>query len=416
MHVCIHRGTHEIGGTCVEIECQGKRIVLDIGLPLDADAGSVSLPPVAGFREPDESLLGVVISHPHQDHFGLAGKLPAQTPFLMGAAAHRILDAALPFMPKGVAFRNVSHLHNRRQVVLGRFRLTPYLVDHSAYDAYSVLVEADGKRLFYTGDFRAHGYKGRLFEDLIESPPRGIDVLLMEGTTLGRSPGDEDCQTEAQLVDKMVALIKATPGMVLVCCSGQNIDRLVTVLKAANKTRRQFIMDGYTAHMLRATGRKTVPQADWKGVRVFWPKNLRLRILRSRRFEIVDKLPCHRIFPEELASAAPSSVMLFRPSMKQDLEYAKCLDGASVIYSMWPGYLKGDGMKSFLAWLLGRGIPLHRCHTSGHASPVDLQRFAKALAPGLIVPVHSSEPERFREFFKNVEIKEDGQWWEAHYG
>jgi Cft2 family RNA processing exonuclease len=35
MRACIHRGTKEIGGTCVELESQGKRIVLDVGLPLD---------------------------------------------------------------------------------------------------------------------------------------------------------------------------------------------------------------------------------------------------------------------------------------------------------------------------------------------------------------------------------------------
>ena len=35
MRICIHRGTREIGGTCVEIESQGKRLVLDVGLPLD---------------------------------------------------------------------------------------------------------------------------------------------------------------------------------------------------------------------------------------------------------------------------------------------------------------------------------------------------------------------------------------------
>lgn len=35
MRVRIHRGTKEIGGTCVELESQGKRIVLDVGLPLD---------------------------------------------------------------------------------------------------------------------------------------------------------------------------------------------------------------------------------------------------------------------------------------------------------------------------------------------------------------------------------------------
>jgi hypothetical protein len=36
VRVCIHRGTKEIGGTCVEIESLGQRIVLDVGLPLDA--------------------------------------------------------------------------------------------------------------------------------------------------------------------------------------------------------------------------------------------------------------------------------------------------------------------------------------------------------------------------------------------
>ena len=39
MRVCIHRGTREIGGTCVEVEAQGRRIVLDLGMPLDALAG-----------------------------------------------------------------------------------------------------------------------------------------------------------------------------------------------------------------------------------------------------------------------------------------------------------------------------------------------------------------------------------------
>ena len=412
MRVCIHRGTHEIGGTCVEIESHGKRIVLDIGLPLDADAGRVSLPPIPGFRKPDESLLGVVISHPHQDHYGLAGKLPAETPFFMGEAAHRILDAAIPFVLKAPAFRSVRHLHNR-PIVLGPFRLTPYLVDHSAYDAYGVLVEADGKRLFYTGDFRAHGYKRRLFDSFIRFPPRGVDVLLMEGTTLGRSPAEEDCQTEAQLVDKMVSLIKATPGLVLVCCSGQNIDRIVTVVKAANKARRKFIMDGYTAHILRATGRRTIPQADWEGVRVFWPRNLRIKIKKTGQFHLVDDLPGHRIFPNELADAAPHSVMLFRPAMIRDLEYAACLDGAAVIYSMWPGYLKGDRAKPFHAWLRRCGIPLHYCHTSGHASPADLKRLEKALAPGETVPIHTNDPQRFKEFFENVKIKEDGHWWEV---
>jgi len=72
MRVCIRRGAKEIGGSCVEVEASGRRIVLDVGLPLGAEDEEVLLPSVRGFREPDKTLLAVAISHPHQDHYGLA--------------------------------------------------------------------------------------------------------------------------------------------------------------------------------------------------------------------------------------------------------------------------------------------------------------------------------------------------------
>jgi ribonuclease J len=79
MRTCIHRGTKEIGGTSVEIESQGKRLVLDVGLPLDAsDPDRFPLHPIRGIVAPDESPLGVVISHPHQDHYGLSFVLNTQ--------------------------------------------------------------------------------------------------------------------------------------------------------------------------------------------------------------------------------------------------------------------------------------------------------------------------------------------------
>ena len=53
MRVCIHRGTQEVGGTCIEIECKESPILLDTGLPLDADDSVRHLPQVKGFREPD---------------------------------------------------------------------------------------------------------------------------------------------------------------------------------------------------------------------------------------------------------------------------------------------------------------------------------------------------------------------------
>ena len=87
MRACIHRGAHQIGGSCVELESQGKRLLIDLGLPLDAEENSADLlPAVKGLREPDEDLLGVVISHSHMDHYLLLAHARPDLPVAMGAA------------------------------------------------------------------------------------------------------------------------------------------------------------------------------------------------------------------------------------------------------------------------------------------------------------------------------------------
>ena len=86
MRARIHRGAAEIGGTCVELEAgDGSRLLLDFGRPLTAGWDEdVPLPNIAGLMAPDPSLLGVVISHPHLDHFGLVADLPEHVPIFVG--------------------------------------------------------------------------------------------------------------------------------------------------------------------------------------------------------------------------------------------------------------------------------------------------------------------------------------------
>ena len=108
MNVCIHRGTKQIGGTCVELEFDGARLLLDLGLPLDATEASPDLlPQVEGVQTADDSLIGVVLSHPHLDHYGLMRFLPCGTRLFMGAATERIIAAAAKFVPDGVPLPQV---------------------------------------------------------------------------------------------------------------------------------------------------------------------------------------------------------------------------------------------------------------------------------------------------------------------
>ncbi len=413
MRVCIHRGTREIGGTCVEIEAHGQRLVLEVGLPLDTPEMEGLLAPVPGFKEADETLMGVVISHPHQDHYGLVRYLRDDLPIFIGPAARRILEAAANFIPAGVIFSNVINLSDQNPLKVGPFEITPYLVDHSAYDAYAFLIATDDKRLFYTGDIRGHGAKAALFERLVRKPPQGVDVLLMEGSTIGRLEAEGRFPPEKELEALFIKEMKSTKGMVLVYCSGQNIDRIVTIFRACKQSQRQLIIDLYTAEILRATENPHIPQGDWPGVRVFIPQWQRWLVKSKQLFHLIERYKKNRIFPEELREIAAHVTMLFRPSMATDLEKAGCLQEAGLIYSLWEGYLKDESITLFLNWLDRHGIPMSQIHTSGHASILDLQRLAKAINAKMLVPIHSFEPGRFPEFFDKVEIKKDGGWWDV---
>ncbi len=417
MKIRIHRGTKEIGGTCIEMEAQGKRIALDVGLPLDApdDAGEHEslLPQVPGFREPDPSLLGVLISHPHMDHYGLARYIRPEVPVYIGESAHSVMKAASAYVPNGSAFTAPHFFANRTPVEMGPFRVTPYLVDHSAFDAYSLLVEADGKRVFYSGDFRGHGRKKKLFEAMVKRPPKNIDVLLMEGTTIGRTGSDEGFATEDDLEMEFAQAFKETKGLHFVWTSSQNIDRLVTIFRAAKRTGRVLIIDLYTAVVLEATGRDSIPQSNWDEVRLYTPQRQRVTIKEKGLFHDLERHKANRVFPEDLPDLASRAVMLFRPLMMSDKGVQKVLDGAALTYSMWEGYLKQEGSVRVLKWLEGHGIPRQTIHTSGHASVADLKRLAGALGPRTLVPIHSFETGRFGEFFDSVVQRQDGEWWQV---
>ena len=249
MRARIHRGASEIGGNCVELEADGKRVVIDLGLPLDTAFDEViELPDIGGLAGgDDDSLLGVVLSHPHQDHYGLVEQINRSVPVYIGQAAAAILDAAAFFTSSGISLNPTGFLEHRKSFDVGPFTITPYLVDHSAFDSYALLIEAGGRSLFYSGDFRAHGRKAPLFKELVERPPEDIDVLLLEGThirsegTGGAGPDELDVELE------MLKLFKSTRGLVTVFSSTQNIDRLVTVYRACKRAGRTLVVDLYGA-------------------------------------------------------------------------------------------------------------------------------------------------------------------------
>lgn len=412
MRFRIHRGAVAIGGNCVEVQSMGKSLLLDLGLPLDAvRADRDLLPPVEGLVDgANPNLLGVIISHPHSDHHGLLECVHSSVPVFIGEGARKLLAVASAFTTGKVFSQHVTAYRQRETLTIGPFQVTPYLMDHSAFDAYALLVEADGQRLLYSGDFRAHGRKAWAFEAFLSKPPSHIDVLVMEGTVLGR--GDTPApQTERQLETEIAASVGRTTGLVLACFSAQNIDRFVTFYKAALRSGRQFIADVYTAAILDALSLPSLPSPSCpsSNMRVYLPKRQKLRLVRAKRFDLVEPYRDRRIFASEIGASPGRWVMMFRGSMVEDAEAIGGLAGGRLIWSLWPGYLDVQN-PDLRAWSDAQGMAFEIKHTSGHAHVSDLGRFVQGVKPKRLVPIHTKHPEQYAELFPNVFVSADGQW------
>ena len=174
------------------------------------------------------------------------------------------------------------------------------------------------------------------------------------------------------------------------------------------------MIDLYAAMILEATDNPRIPQSFWDRVALCIPKAQRIQIKRNGWFEALARHSIHRVYPVRHIAKAPGSyALLFRGLWMRDLERAEAIKGASLIHSQWEGYLREPRFQEIEAWRVSHGLQFFKIHTSGHASPADLRRFAAALAPRYLVPIHSTAPQKFTSIYSNVVRHADGEWWEV---
>lgn len=412
LRVRIHRGAAQVGGTCVELDSGGERILLDLGMPLDAEDGDVPLPDVPGIRGGDPSLLGVIVSHLHGDHCGLVPYVAPGLPLAIGPIAARILREAEFFTGRAPLPEPRWPLRDRETFEIGPFRITPYQVEHSAFDAFALLVEAGGRRLLYTGDFRAHGNDGEPFARLLRDPPRGVHALLMEGTQIGGGR-EGDGPGEAELRGALARRFREWPGLVLAAWSSQNLDRSRTMYEAAREAGRTLVVDLYSATLARVAARAGIPVPGDEGLEVYCRKRERLQVKDTKEFHRTRSVHPWRVFSEDLSPRARELVLLFRPSMIDELEHAGELRGALAIWSLWRGYLENGTEQRMQRVLAAHGVPLEVHHVSGHAYVPDLHRLVAAVSPERVIPIHTAQPAAYALLFPRTELRTDGEWWDV---
>ena len=409
MQITLHKGTKEIGGTCIEVRSNNQSLLLDIGQPLSAKSQPTDLSRL--------DFSAVLVSHSHQDHYGLIENVDPAVPIYMGALGRDFINATRLFLGKEPLRNNMQTFSAWRPFMLGDIKITPYLVDHSAADAYAFLLEAGGKRIFYSGDFRGHGNKQLLFDKMIAQPPGQIDVLLMEGTMLHR---DNTAYPQESAVKEAIQEAIAGQGNIsFLISSSQNIDRIVSAYKACLKTGKILVVDLYTAWILELA-QKTSYHVPSLGCR--WPQ---LKVLAMKRHndtlnqhphvfaEFKAKAYRYRVTSQTLRDKPADYLVLAKHSLVKFIRSFKTHGPVNILYSQWRGYLEAERLKSyadrqFVALQNDAAFSFSYPHTSGHATTADLKLFAGALQPKMLIPIHTEYPADYRKHFANVRTFEDG--------
>ena len=387
MNIIIHRGTHQIGGSAIGISTASTRIILDFGneLTLDETYSPIKLD-IDGVTKGTPNCDGIIISHYHMDHLGQLTIALTEIPLYMGELSKEVALIGAEYQDKDLYLRLLGAYTFRggEAFTIGDIRIRPLVIDHSAVDSYMFVIEVDGKRILYTGDFRLHGLRGHVLEKLIKTYVGDVDVLLTEGTSLSRNTTDGI--SEREVLDDISSYIQ-DGKYVFVICSSTNIDRIMGIWHNM-PTDKVLICDAYQKRIL-----------DTVTDNVYYESSL------YRRPDAPLVLDIGAYPKYYMDNGFVSLVRGTENYISHIKEFPK--DDVRIIYSMWTGYIEDNlALKDLL-----HTYPSYICHASGHVSNSDLVKFIDMVDPDIIIPIHTDSPKNLEKLMpqRNIFVINDNE-------
>lgn len=395
----IYQG-NQIGGCVVSIETEKTKICIDFGenLPGTDEKEKVE---IEGLTTPSNKMYDALFfTHYHGDHIGRMKDVLEEVPMYMGETSKRVLLTINKTIKDekmcDILENRIKTFKENETETINDIKITPYSIDHSAYDAYMFLIETPDKVILHTGDFRLHGYRGNKTLKLIKSyikefGKRKIDILITEGTMLSRK--DDEYYTERKMLKDAENLMKKHKYVFLIC-SSTNLDSLATFYQAGQRQlpKRKMYANHYVYEQLKIF-RETAGEKS--GIYKF-------QNIEPIMFEHVSNLPNGETITqkERMKKYGFVTVIKGTESYEKWIKlFEDCEEKPVVIYSMWEGYIKKES-KAYdeeLAKFCEKynAIPMH---TSGHIYPKDLEKVIKTISPReAIIPIHTENAEGLKE-------------------
>ena len=389
----------QIGGNVVVIETAHSRIAIDFGENLP---GSEHEPiEIEGLSRGTPCFDGVFFTHYHGDHVGRMHRILPNVPLYLGSIAKKILLNIHQTLDHQnmAALLHGETLHELQDgvsvTVTHDIRVTPYRVDHSAYEAFMFLIETDDTTILHTGDFRGHGHSMQnkagdplttIRKRICQNGQRKIDTLIIEGTMLSRM--NERIFTEQELQSWATIFFKKRRHIFLLC-SSTNLDTLASFYHAAKANRIKMFANHYVVSQLKTFSETAGVEDDFYRFSTVWPiqfgKELNKNGFRGTQEDYMRKFGFLCIIKEREG---------YEVWLKK---FQDC--NPVLLYSMWEGYL--DPKRSAYNPLLAAFCHKYHAvckHTSGHATAELIADIITEVNPTKqIIPIHTENAEMLKK-------------------
>jgi ribonuclease J len=376
-------GTMRIGKNMLVLEQRGELLLIDCGVmfPDETLPGvDLILPDMAYVFENHDRVVGLVLTHGHEDHIGAAPYLLERMPVdIYGTRLTLgLLNSKLEeFEPApGMTQTPVEASETRR---IGSFEVEFLQVSHSIPDGLALAVRTDAGLVVHTSDFKFDytPADGRL-TDLHRFSALGAEGVLLLTTDCTNAEKPGQTPSERQVTAALRELIHEAPGRVIVTTFASNISRLQQVVDVSAECARKIAIEGRS--MVRIA--ETAQALGYLRI----PDGLLLPV------EVIDELPRDHVTILTTGSQGEPMSALSRIAEGRH-KHVQVEEGDMVIISASPIPGNETLISSAINSLLSQGArvvhgPGHQVHVSGHASREELKMMLSLVRPRYVAPTH----------------------------
>ena len=375
-------GTGEIGMNLNLYRCGGKWLAVDCGIGFGGAAHpevDVMMPDPGFIAERRDALLGLVITHAHEDHIGAVAWLWPQlrcpvyaTPFAAAVLRRKLGEVGLVnqvkvhVIPPGGSFELLP------------FRLQFIRVAHSIPEAQALAIRTPAGNVLHTGDFKLdpEPLVGPRTDEaaLAALAEEGVLAMVCDSTN---AMVEGHSGSEAEVRRTLTALIRSIRGRIAVTCFASNVARFESIALAAQASDRSVALVGRSLRNMDAAAREC---GYLKEVRPFLSED------EANDVDDDNLLLICTGSQGEPRSALARIAMDTHPRIELG-------EGDTILFSsrIIPGNERA--IHTVQDNLVRRGVRLmtdddHSIHVSGHPARDELRRLYRIVKPKLSVPVH----------------------------